>query len=270
MRKARPPERVPAAAHAAAHDERVGVHGNSDGRECARQVAAQALACAHCLRVVSARGLEHGERVRGVCNRHRLGAVRLALLAIQADEPAGACVLLKAAAAAAVAGLGLLGLNVEVPNLACRSVCARDDVAADDNARAHARAQRHHDGAAARVARAEPCLAEGRRVRVVQDGEAGLWVRLAKRRRESGKVERDVGCHRERAVLQHHAGNVQADGVERARAHLRRGKNLSALRHEAHLYARAADVDAHRLGCLLVHDLSSRVVTRAYAPESVR
>ena len=96
-----------------------------------------------------------------------------------------------------------------------RAVRSNDNLSVNDDAGAHARAERKHDGAPDAVARSEPGLSKRRGVRVVErvgagDGESGL-----EGCGQTGEIKNDVGGHGQRAVLEDDAGNIDADGAER-------------------------------------------------------
>ena len=264
-------KRIPASAHAPTQDEHLRVDEGGDDRHGVREVVGEAVAGAQGLGVVRARGLEDGERVGRVGNRDLDGAGRRALLAIEADEAAGARILLEAAAAAAAAGFGFAGVYVDVAGFPARAVRSNDNLSVNDDAGAHARAERKHDGDSDTVARSEPGLSKRRGVRVVERVGAGTGEGGLEGCGQTGEIKNDVGGHGQRAVLEDDAGDIDADGAERLGvlsrlAHevdsgggdpikrlgiiklagwdLRCGEDFPAPRHDAHLDARTADIEA--------------------------
>ena len=209
-------EDVACAGHAAAHKEHLGVGGGSDGGQSHAESVGHLVHLAGGEGVAIAGGVED---VLGLKIPAAQDAVGVGILVQQllhaADDAGGAGILLEAAVLAAAAGGRLVAVDGDVADLAAGAVCAVDDLAVDDDAAAHAGAQRDHDGAAAALGRAHPDLTQSGDVGVVahqdlhaiqQAGQLGRDVPLA----PAAEVGADDG---DNAAVQHRAGHADADAL---------------------------------------------------------
>ena len=217
-------QHIACAGHAAAHHKHLRVHGGGNG--CQRH----AEGIGHLVHLTGGKGVAIAGGIKHILGG-KLGAaqgaggirVLVQQLLHAAHNAGGTGILLQTSVLAAAAGSGLVAVHRDVADLAAGTVGAINDLAVDDDAAAHAGAQRDHDRAAAALGCAHPDLAQSGHVGVIahKDPDAAQhgaqlfgYIMLA----PAAEVCADDGYD---AAVQHRAGHAHAHAF-----HLSGGKAL--------------------------------------------
>ena len=264
-------ERGECARNAAADEIHRGVDDAADLRHRLREVLAHLVDGDLCALIAGRQGAENGESVGRVFDGRGRDPAALALLEIQANDACGARVLLEAALAPAAADAGLGGVDRHVADFTAGAERAGNELAAHNDARAHARAERDERVARDAARDAGPHLAQGGGIGVVDEGDGRVGERRIDGVDKALGVELDIGQEAHGTVIGNGARNVEAERDDVGRLGVMGGKNLceavgdngvrvsvdelrrrdlalleelTRRREEARLDARAADVDA--------------------------